>query len=123
MGWWANQHGKQLRIAATVTFASILLTSLSGLQLMILQDISGFEDFTSLAIVAIVIGIIGLSISAPAFANLKARANTLADIMNMSSSSELAKSRADGDECARILGGGHQETWNEFLTEKGLKRR
>jgi len=123
MGWWANQHGKQLRIAATVTFASIFMTCLSGLQLMILQDISGFEDFTSLAIVVIVIGIIGLSIGAPAFANLKARANTLADIMNMSSSSELAKSRADGDECARILGGGHQETWNEFLIEKGLKRR
>lgn len=123
MGWWANQHGKQLRIAATVTFASIFMTCLSGLQLMILQDISGFEDFTSLAIVVIVIGIIGLSIGAPAFANLKARANTLADIMNTSSSSELAKSRADGDECARILGGGHQETWNEFLIEKGLKRR
>jgi hypothetical protein len=123
MGWWANQHGKQLRIAATITFASIFLTSLSGLQLMILQDISGFEDFTSVAIVAIILGIIGLSIGAPAFANLKARANTLSDIMNTSSSSELAKSRADGDECARILGGGHQESWNAFLIEKGLKRR
>ena len=123
MGWWENQHGNQLRISATATFAFALLTTLSAAQLMFLQDNADFAEYTGIAIVLIVIGGIGLAVSAPAFLNLSARANTIETIMAKSSMSELRKLKADGDEAARILGGGHQEAWNAFLQEKGLKKR
>ena len=123
MGWWENQHGNQLRISATATFAFALLTTLSAAQLMFLQDNADFAEYTGIAIVLIVIGGIGLAVSAPAFLNLSARANTIETIMTKTSMSELRKLKADGDEAARILGGGHQEAWNAFLQEKGLKKR
>ena len=123
MGWWENQHGNQLRISGTATFAFALLTVMSAAQLMFLQDNSDFAEYTGLAIVLIVIGGIGLAISAPAFINLSARAKTLDTIKALKSTSEMRKMKPDGDEAARILGGGHQESWNAFLQEKGLKKR
>ena len=71
----------------------------------------------------IVIGGIGLAVSAPAFINLSARAKTLDTIKALKSTSELRKMKPDGDEAARILGGGHLEAWTAFLQEKGLKKR
>ncbi|MGB1491528.1 MAG: hypothetical protein ACPG9O_05635, partial [Candidatus Poseidoniaceae archaeon] len=103
--------------------ASALLTTLSAAQLMFLQDNADFSDYTGIAIVLIVVGGIGLAVSAPAFLNLSARANTLDMIMTKTSMSELRKLKPDGDEAARILGGGHLEAWNAFLQEKGLKKR
>ena len=123
MGWWENQHGNQLRISGTATFAFSLLAVLSALQLMFLQDSPDFQEYTGASIVLIVIGGIGLAISAPAFINLNARAKTLEVIMNTKSTSEVRKQRGNGDEAARILGGGHQQAWNSFLQEKGLKKR
>ena len=123
VGWWENQHGNQLRISGTATFAFSLLTVLSALQLMFLQDSPDFQEYTGASIVLIVIGGIGLAISAPAFINLNARAKTLEAIMNTKSTSEVRKQRGNGDEAARILGGGHQQAWNSFLQEKGLKQR
>ena len=123
VGWWENQHGNQLRISGTATFAFSLLTVLSALQLMFLQDSPDFQEYTGASIVLIVIGGIGLAISAPAFINLNARAKTLEAIMNTKSTSEIRKQRGNGDEAARILGGGHQQAWNSFLQEKGLKKR
>ena len=124
MGWWENQYGNQLRISGLGTFASALLTTLSAAQLMFLQDSSGtLGEMTGAAIVLIVVGGIGLAVSAPAFLNLSARANTLNMIMAKKSMSELRKLKPDGDEAARILGGGHLEAWNAFLQEKGLKKR
>ena len=43
--------------------------------------------------------------------------------MGLKSMSELRKHKADGDEAANTLGGGHKEAWNSFLQEKGLKKR
>ncbi len=123
MGWWENQHGKQLRISGTATFAFALLTTMSAAQLMFLQDNADFSDYTGTSIILIVTGAIGLAVSAPAFINLNARAKTLDAIMATKSTSELRKMRGDGDEAARILGGGHQDAWNAFLQEKGLKKR
>ena len=123
MGWWENQHGNQLRIAGTGTFASSLLTVMSAAQLMFLQDNADFQEYTGVSIVLIVIGVIGLAISAPAFINLNTRAKALNAIMATKSTSELRKLRGDGDEAARILGGGYQDAWNSFLQEKGLKKR
>ena len=123
MGWWDDQYGNQPRISGTGTFASALLTTLSAAQLMFLQDNADFSDYTGIAIVLIVVGGIGLAVSAPAFLNLSARANTLDMIMSKTSMSELRKLKPDGDEAARILGGGHLEAWNAFLQEKGLKKR
>ena len=115
MGWWDNQHGKQLKISGTATFAFSLLTTMSALQLMFLQDNADFQEYTGASIVLIVVGIIGLALSAPAFINLNARAKTLDLIMSTKSTSELRKQKGNGDEAARILGGGHLEAWNAFL--------
>ena len=124
MSWWDNQYGNQLRISGVGTFASALLTTLSAFQLMFLQDnVGDLGDVTGAAIVLIVVGGIGLAVSAPAFLNLSARANTLNMIMSKTSMSELRKLKPDGDEAARILGGGHLEAWNAFLQEKGLRKR
>tara|TARA_B100000767_G_C19769861_1_gene539380 strand:- start:3295 stop:3666 length:372 start_codon:yes stop_codon:yes gene_type:complete len=123
MGWWNNQHGNQLRISGTGTFASSLLTVMSATQLMFLQDNADFQEYTGTSIVLIVVGFIGLAISAPPFLNLSARAKSLSAIMTTKSMSELRKLKGDGDEAARILGGGHQEAWTAFLQEKGLKKR
>ena len=124
MGWWDNQYGNQLRISGVGTFASALLTTLSAFQLMFLQDnVEYLGDLTGVAIVLIVVGGIGLAVSAPAFLNLSARANTLNMIMAKKSMSELRTLKPDGDEAARILGGGHLEAWNAFLQEKGLRKR
>ena len=123
MGWWENQHGNQLRISGTVTFAPVLLVVLSGMQLLFLQDSTDYGKYTSHSIVLILIGVLGLAIAGPAFANLKARANTIAAIMQLTSTSELRKRKADGDSAAEILGGAHAEAWSAFLKEKGLKKR
>ena len=71
---------------------------------MFLQDSPDFQEYTGASIVLIVIGGIGLAISAPAFINLNARAKTLEAIMNTKSTSEVRKQRGNGDEAARILG-------------------
>ncbi|MAI04575.1 MAG: hypothetical protein CMA07_02575 [Euryarchaeota archaeon] len=123
MGWWENQYGNQLRISGTATFAFGLLTAMSGAQLLFLQDNADFSDYTGASIVLIVIGAIGLAVSAPAFLNLSSNAKTLDAIMANKSLSEIRKSKADGDEAARLLGGGHLDAWNSFLQEKGLKKR
>ena len=81
MGWWENQHGRQLRISGTATFASALLTTMSAFQLMFLQDNADFQEYTGTSIVLIVIGVIGLAVSAPAFINLNAKASSLQAIM------------------------------------------
>ena len=95
MGWWENQHGNQLRISGTATFASALLTTMAAAQLMFLQDNADFADYTGIAIVLIVVGGIGLAISAPAFLNLSARAKTIEVIMAKNSMSELRKMKPD----------------------------
>jgi hypothetical protein len=123
MGWWENQYGNQLRISGTATFAFGLLTAMSGAQLLFLQDNADFSDYTGVSIVLIVIGAIGLAVSAPAFLNLSSNAKTLDTIMANKSLSEIRKSKPDGDEAARLLGGGHLDAWNSFLQEKGLKKR
>ena len=97
MGWWENQHGNQLRISGTATFAFGLLTTMSAAQLMFLQDNADFAEYTGVAIVLIVIGAIGLAVSAPAFINLSARAKTLETIKTIKSTSELRKMKPDGD--------------------------
>jgi hypothetical protein len=123
MGFWAEQHGRQLRIAATGTFIFSGLTLLATLQIFFLQDYKGYGDYTQYGIVGMIVGVLGLFVVAPEFMRLKGYENDLKEIMALSSSSEFSKRRADGDEAARILGGGHAEVWNSFLVEKGLKKR
>ena len=91
MGWWENQHGNQLRISGTATFAFALLTTMSGIQLLFLQGNTNFQEYTGVSIVLIVIGFIGLAFSAPAFLNLSNRAKILSAIMETKSMSDFYK--------------------------------
>ena len=66
------------RISGVGTFASALLTTLSAFQLMFLQDNVGYlGDVTGVIIVLIVVGGIGLAVSAPAFLNLECKSKIL----------------------------------------------
>jgi hypothetical protein len=123
MGWWENQHGKQLRIAGTATFAFGFLTFLTAVQLLFLQDNADYQEYTGASIVLIVVGVLGLAFAAPAFLNLNAKVALLKTIMDTVSISEIRKMKGDGDEAASTLGGSHEEAWNAFLKEKGLKKR
>ena len=62
-------------------------------------------------------------IATPEFLNLRGYVNTLQEIKEIDSISELKRRKSDGDEAAKILGAGHAQSWEDFLVSKGLKSR
>ena len=95
----------------------------SVLHLAFLQDIEGWGDFTAISIVMVVISGLGLFIVAPEFLHLKGKANLINELMNLTSTAELRRRQAEGDDAARDLGGMFVDKWSNFLQEKGLKMR
>ena len=88
-----------------------------------MQDTEGWDDLTGLAISLVVFSLIGLFISAPEFLHLKGLANLIDELMEISSSAELRRRISEGSDAATKLSGGHEQAWNSFLEEKGLKKR
>ena len=58
----------------------------------------------------------------PEFLVFKGHANTLDEIYEIQSTAELKRRRSEGDRSASALGAGHEERWNTFLQERGLRR-
>ena len=46
----------------------------------------------------------------------------LEEIMEIQSTAELRRRKAEGVEAAEALGAGHLEQWNAFLDKRGVKR-
>ncbi|DAC27873.1 MAG TPA: hypothetical protein HA327_07535 [Candidatus Poseidoniaceae archaeon] len=120
---WAKQHGRQLLLSATAFGASAILLMASVYQLMFLQSDAEWGDFTGAAIGMIVVSSTILIIATPEFLNLRGYVNLLAELKEIESTSELKRRKSEGDEAAKILGAGHAVAWEDFLVEKGLKKR
>jgi len=120
---WEKQHGRQLLISATAFGASMVLLIASLYQLLFLQNDSEWGEFTGAAIGLLVVSTIILIIATPEFLNLRGYVNTLQEIKEIDSISELKRRKSDGDEAAKILGAGHAQSWEDFLVSKGLKSR
>ena len=120
---WAKQHGRQLMLSATAFGASAILLMASVYQLMFLQSDAEWGDFTGAAIGMIVVSSTILIIATPEFLNLRGYVNLLAELKEIESTSELKRRKSEGDEAAKILGAGHAVAWENFLVEKGLKKR
>lgn len=120
---WEKQHGRQLLISATAFGASMVLLIASVYQLLFLQNDSEWGDFTGAAIGLLVVSTIILIIATPEFLNLRGYVNTLEEIKEIDSISELKRRKSEGDEAAKILGAGHAQSWEDFLVSKGLKSR
>ena len=98
--WWAAQHGRQYLILATA-FGALMVLFLAGLsQLLFLQGTDPFSEYTGLAIGLVVLSGLGLLVI----------------------TTEFQRRRAEGDRSASALGAGHEERWNTFLQERGLRR-
>jgi hypothetical protein len=120
--WWAAQHGRQYLILATA-FGALMVLFLAGLsQLLFLQNTDPFSEYTGLAIGLVVLSGLGLVVITPEFLVFKGHANTLDEIYEIQSTAELKRRRSDGDRSASALGAGHEERWNTFLQERGLRR-
>jgi len=120
---WAKQHGRQLMLSATAFGASAILLIVSVYQLMFLQNDADWGDFTGAAIGMIVVSSLILIIATPEFLNLRGYVNLLAELKDIEATSELKRRKSEGDEAAKILGAGHAAAWEDFLVEKGLKKR
>ena len=120
---WAKQHGKQLMLSATAFGASAILLMISAYQLLFLQGDSEWGEFTGAAIGMIVLSSLMLIIATPEFLNLRGHVNLLEELKQIESTSELKRRKSEGDEAANILGAGHAVAWEDFLVEKGLKKR
>ncbi len=119
----AKQHGRQLMLSATAFGASAILFMVSVYQLMFLQSDANWGDFTGAAIGMIVISSLILIVATPEFLNLRGYVNLLSELKEIEATSELKRRKSEGDEAAKILGAGHAAAWDDFLVEKGLKKR
>ena len=120
---WAKQHGKQLMLSATGFGASAILLRVSGYQLLFLQSDAEWGEFTGAAIGMLVFSSLLLIVITPEFLNLRGYVNLLDELKQIESTSELKRRKSEGDEAAKILGAGHAAAWEDFLVEKGLKKR
>ena len=120
---WAKQHGKQLMLSATGFGASAILLMVSGYQLLFLQSDAEWGEFTGAAIGMLVFSSLLMIVITPEFLNLRGYVNLLDELKQIESTSELKRRKSEGDEAAKILGAGHAAAWEDFLVEKGLKKR
>lgn len=120
--WWVGQHGKHLSITTTVCFSSIIMLLLCLYQILTLQDHPDWGQHTGLAIVLAVVAFMFIIVSGPEMLVLRGHLNTLEEIKQIDSISELRRQKSDGNFSASVLGAGHDVAWGEFLQSKGLRR-
>ncbi len=120
--WWAAQHGRQYLILATA-FGALTVLFLAGVsQLLFLQEMDPFSEYTGLAIGILVLSALGLVVITPEFLVFKGHASTLDELYEIQSTAELKRRRSEGERSATVLGAGHEQRWNAFLQERGLRR-
>jgi MFS family permease len=120
--WWANQHGRQFAITAIASGASGVMLVICAYQLMFLQDHPDWQGYTGAAIVGAVLTLILFLVAFPEFLRFKGHVVTLEELMEIQSTAELRRRKAEGATAAEALGAGHLEQWNAFLESKGLRR-
>jgi len=121
--FWSKYKGRQLHISATVTFAGLALLTFGILHVTFLTEFTGGEEMTAAAITLIVVGAILMFIAGPEFYRLNTEASIIKELITISSEAELRRRRSEGDQAAAELGGGWEQRWDDFLKQKGLKRK
>ena len=81
-----------------------------------------FSEYTGLAIGILVLSALGLVVITPEFLVFKGHASTLDELYEIQSTAELKRRRSEGERSATVLGAGHEQRWNAFLQERGLRR-
>ena len=119
---WAKQHGNQFGISAVAAGASGVVLVACMNQLLFQQDHAEWNDYTGGAIIGAVVSLIVFLVSFPEFLRFRGYVNVLEEIMDVQSTPEIRRRKAEGDEAAEALGAGHLEHWNAFLDSKGVKR-
>ena len=119
---WAKQHGNQFGISAVAAGSSGVVLVACMYQLLFLQDHAEWNDYTGGAIIGAVVSLIVFLVSFPEFLRFRGYVNVLEEIMDVQSTPEIRRRKAEGDEAAEALGAGHLENWNAFLDSKGVKR-
>ena len=119
---WAKQHGNQFGISAVAAGSSGIVLVACMYQLLFLQDHAEWNDYTGGAIIGAVVSLIVFLVSFPEFLRFRGYVNVLEEIMDVQSTPEIRRRKAEGDEAAEALGAGHLEHWNAFLDSKGVKR-
>ncbi|MEC7088950.1 MAG: hypothetical protein VXW82_00545 [Candidatus Thermoplasmatota archaeon] len=119
---WAKQHGNQFGISAVAAGSSGVVLVACMYQLLFLQDHAEWNDYTGGAIIGAVVSLIVFLVSFPEFLRFRGYVNVLEEIMDVQSTPEIRRRKAEGDEAAEALGAGHLEHWNAFLDSKGVKR-
>ena len=95
---------------------------LSLYQILTLQDHPDWGQHTGLAIILGVLSFMFMIVSGPEMLVLRGHLNTLEEIKEIDSMSELRRRKNDGNFSASVLGAGHDAAWGEFLQSKGLRR-
>jgi hypothetical protein len=96
---------------------------LAGLfQLLFLQDSENWGEYTGAAIGVLVTAATGLIFVTPEFLVFKGYVSTLDELYEIQSTAELKRRRSEGDRSAAALGAGHEQRWNTFLQERGMRR-
>ena len=120
--WWAAQHGRQYSILATLFGAFVVLFLAALSQLLFFQESATWGDYTGAAIGLLVFAATGLIFVTPEFLVFKGHVSTLDELYEIRSTAELKRRRSEGDRSAAALGAGHEERWNAFLQERGMRR-
>ncbi len=120
--WWAAQHGRQYSILATLFGAFVVLFLAALSQLLFLQESATWGEYTGAAIGLLVFAATGLIFVTPEFLVFKGHVSTLDELYEIRSTAELKRRRSEGDRSAAALGAGHEERWNAFLQERGMRR-
>jgi len=89
---------------------------------MFLQDHPDWQAYTGAAIVGAVLTLVLFLVAFPEFLRFKGHVVTLEELMEIQSTAELRRRKAEGATAAEALGAGHLEQWNAFLESKGLRR-
>ena len=87
-----------------------------------LQESDTWGEYTGAAIGVLVAAAAGLIFVTPEFLVYKGHVSTLDELYEIQSTAELKRRRSDGDRSAAALGAGHEERWNAFLKERGMRR-
>ena len=75
-----------------------------------------------LGVVLAVMSLSFMVVSGPEMLVERGHVNTLEEIKQIDSVTELRRRKSDGNFSASVLGAGHDVAWGEFLQSKGLRR-
>ena len=116
--WWDGRRGSQLLITTTVSGSVGVLLLASAFQLLFMQEMEGWSQYTAAATFIALFSVIALFIVLPEHLRLKSLVATLEYTMSLESISHYKKHRPDAQLAAEQLGGGWLARWEAFEQDR-----